>query len=497
MNPVSPISTVITENENKLDTIRLCQESEKQKSTAAKQKSTAALKIQSVYRVHISRKQLKNLKNQSALKIQKIWRGDFSRSIMHLLKYEHLDKAKFYIDTPAKLQDLPRASSGKTPVYLPKELPIVLKQSGYPQNRERFIKMKQGHTICKRSGYKHLIIPQARLYKNFIVESRLPIMMHGTKEQMGLYVEHRDLFTEPVKEFTGFLCQSLFSDLTSEGRNPYGIFSKSPVGRYDNISLYLEKECGKIGLVDLEEFAPERYKQNIWVFGRCVDAVHLFPYHFNEILNVAESFDPSIKINRKDLEIERDEGLKRFKLAYENHKEFIKEKGISLDNPLEFKKIEFARKMQFKDVIVKELDKANKDHILNLGDEFDKTVTHFNEKALLLILDAALMIINNLLEVNLKEAGGKESITSSPKLLSVRTLIYSSYYGGEYYDLFTECTKDILPFLEMLKVGKFHKNFLISSIFDAVFKEFENGKEIAYFTPEFGYGTPPARCIFC
>lgn len=444
-----------------------------------KQKILATKKIQSICREYLIK-----------VKAEKATR--------YLLSYKLLEKAKFYVDTPSNLQGLPQASRGNTPVYLPNDLPIVLKHSGCPENQKRFEQMKQGHEICKRSDYKHLVIARARVYANFIIESRLPIHEYDTKEQIGLYIENREKFTPVVKEFVGFLFQSDLSDITdvcyfsgqSRTKDPYGTLAKTPVGRYDNIALYLEEGQGKIGLVDLGEFSPGCARVKDWPFLKCRDAIHLFPYHLEEIISEAKKFYPSIEIMyRKKLKEERDETLKRFKIAYEDHLDFIKTKGISFDNLVEIPKIELARQESIKEVITLFIRQEHESKWFYkgcLGKDPQNTILLF-ENAFPEILNIITDFLSDTLKN--KHSNNRETISTYSQLLAFRTLLFKC--NGH-----SDLIKQILSKLGMIQLKEWNKNEFVTLIIQEVFKELANGKEIAYYNPSFGYGGHAIECIF-
>lgn len=460
-----PINSALSTSRD--NTIPLSQESAEQKAA----KVAAAIIIQKRCRGHLVR-----------VKTRKLQRN--------FLSYRLLEQAKPYINNPSSLEDLPRATSGGTRVYLPKELPIVLKESGSPENQKRFDQMGQGREICERSGYADLVIPKARVYANFIIESRLPITMHGTKKQIGLYIENRDLFTNVVKEFIGFLCQSSFYDITGGNNDPYSTLSKSPLGRYDNIALYLENGHGKIGLIDLEHFSPKCHRQQKeWCFFRCRDAVHLFPHHLDEIMNAAKQFDPEIEEYRKTLEIERDEALKRFQIVYEDHLNFIKEKNITLQNAAVFEKLGIGRTEQLKDAIEKKLRKKNTSIRFEgyLGNNPGTALASFNEKTFPKLMSATYKLIDTLLDFNMKSCENNK-VSSTAELLAIRTIQFS-YEHTEYEDFTKSLTSDLTMF--DIKPRKIKQ--LLDLLLNTILKEFAKGREIAYYNPNFSYNT---RCIF-
>lgn len=433
----------------------------------------------------------------AAIKLQSFLRGCSARiqakkARKHLLRYDLLEKAKPYVNDPSKLQDVPQASSGKTPVYLPEELPIVLKESGFLESRKRFDQMKLARGVCEKYKYDDvLVIPKVRVCKNFIIEDKLPITMHGTKEQMGIYIENPKKFTDAIKAFTDFLCRSsAFYDITSRrstsgfwGRStdPYAALSKAEMPRYDNVVLYEEEGRGKIGLVDLEGFVPgydvecpqgSRYSE-------CLDAVHLFPYHFNEIMEVAKKFDPNIELHREELKKERDEALKRLELAYKIHSDFAQAKGITLENPIVFEELGAIRKEQLKNTIKEKLREASKDSWFKRCFDLDNTLTWFDKEGFQQILDTTYKIINAHLKYNMDR--NEKPILSKPKLLSIRTLGFDSKYIEEQFE--ASISKELLE--ELKSRGPFETSGFLHLLFDTLVEELEKGKEIAHYNPKF------------
>lgn len=437
-----------------------------------------------------------SLNGFATTKIQCIWRGHQLRKEIekkhNLLSYKLLKKAKLYVNHPIILNDLPRACNGATPVYLPLELPVVLKESGSPENQNRFDQMKRGRDICERNGYEHLVIPPARVYGNFIIERRLPIRAHRTIEQIGLYIENRERFTCSVQEFVGFLCQSRFKDITGNTYNPYGIFSKTPLGRYDNIALYLEEDLGKIGLIDLEQFYPLGEKeQKKECYMECRDAVHLFPLHLEEILSAAKKFDVNVEDYRKQLIIERDEALKRFEIAYEGHLDFVRIKGVTLQNPLMFERMGLDRIEQLKPVIEGKIRQEHEDVCFRgcLGENPDETLFAFIERALPPFIEASYNLIHSALKSNM-ESFKKAVLSSNGELLSLRTV----EFGKEHLFEFIRSTS---PYLDMMT---FSTNLLVRifsiQVLDMLLKEMERERRIYYYNPKFGYGKFAVRCVF-
>lgn len=422
----------------------------------------------------------------------------YKKETKHHLRDSLFERAKLYIDEPEKIKDLPIASRGRTRVYFHDELPIVLKESGSPENKKRFEKMKQGREICDAHNYSHLAIPTARIHGDFIIESRLPIMKDlDTKMQIGFYLNHVEEFTEAVEEFIGFRCCVRLDDITGGTTDAYSTLSKVPIGRYDNVAMYLEDGRGKLGLIDLESFYPiAKEDQQQHAFFACLDAVRLFPHHLDTIMHEAKKFNPNIEERRKELESERDLVLEYFKKAYQDHLDFVKQKGVDLSDPVKFPDISPTRKEKLIEAIEILIGNENNDVLsVRLKDylgENPKEALSLFKKAFPEILDATLKFISDLLESNIEDRGGTP-ISNDSELLSARTLEFN-----DESDIYINLKKTIASNLNMLTFkNNRQKTRFISKIIDGVLKELEKGREIAYYNPSFGVGGHAAHCIFC
>lgn len=475
-NSLQRISTSWNQHEN-ADTSKLPQDiaSLAAQEELRSKESAAAIKIQSFIRGYLARTAFKNEKR-------------------HLLSHSLFEKAKAIIDEPTKLDACYRAQQN---VFLPENLPIVLKQTGSPVNETRFNQMKQARELCEKSGYSHLVIPTARVHGDFIIESRLPIMHeHGIKEQIGFYIEHLEQFTKAVEEFTGFLCQSGIHDITGNTNDPYSMLSKVPIGRYDNVPMYLENGVGKLGLVDLEGFCPPSryYPSETNALWACLDAIRLFPHHLETIMRAAEKFDPRIENHRQQIVEERDLTLEYFYNAYQKHVDFVKKNNIDKSNPNKLVEISENRKQKIKEVIEAVLrQQINKFHFKNcLGADPDATIKLFSEVAFPELLNATLAFIKALVDSTITAMGGISAISSYSELVSARTL--------EDYEQsvpFLNLHKAVLSKLYMLNLKERFKSQLTSQLIDALLKELENGGELAYYNPKLGRGGYACSYIFC
>lgn len=392
-----------------------------------------------------------------------------------------------YIGKPEKIKNLPRAPYGSAKVYFIDKPFLVLKKS--KSHRNRIIKMQKARKICRENYYTHLIIPNACNRESFIVESRLPIIYQNTKEQIGCYIEHKELFTEAIEQFTKFLCQTQLEDITWGAMDPYQALSNSPIGRYDNISLYITKGKGKLGLIDLEEFYSVRpdfessQQEGEWYFKQCRKAICLFPYHFEVIIASVKEFYSNIEIYLQGLEKVEHDTIDFFQRIYENHLKFIKNNNISLKNPSKPVIVSTNRKEEIKKIIVSLVLQEQNDPLSKnqgfLGEESDKVISSFQES-----FSEILDLITGLLSKEIQKKTHQQTIESFIKLVSHRTVRLNNQ------DLHNKI-------MNLLKVksgwDSYKKRDFVYFIINYIFKHLVEGEEIAYYEPYFGFDI----CVFC
>ena len=430
----------------------------------------------------------------------------------YLLDPSLLEQSKRYLDDPEKLEILPRAHGGATPVFLPPGLPVVLKQSGSPQNATRLEKMRRARALSNQFGYKYLTFPSGQIYRNFIVESRLPIRYFDLKDSIGFYLENHMKFKEAARELIHFLCQvSLRNIVGANDPHAYLTGTDHPTDcpRYDNICPYIDADQqGKLGMVDLERLELDFHPS---IFESCRDVIHFFPHHLDVILQTAIQFDPNIERYRERFEKIQSEIFAFFRLVYLNHAEFAQQNNIGLANPSQIIPISPERKEELKPLLAASLIESNFSLLypLFLGENPSETLELFKE-VVPEILDELMLFIQKSLESNIEYAGGSTAMTSIPKLLATRTIMFfdPSYKEQSYgpSQSYWELKKSLNSKLTMLIPGNKVNNKMymisfnndcINHIIKSAFTQLA-GKEIAYYNPYFfSYNHSERMCIFC
>ncbi len=344
--------------------------------------------------------------------IQANWRGYLGRrkgEERGLLSHVLFSKSKKY--TLLKHKDkLEIVDIGRTAPQLPPGTSTVLKASVDKDSLPPEVRMSKAHQarqICREKGYKHLIVPEARLYHKAIIEKRLPIPSGLSAnaliiEQLGLYKERADLFTDAVKEFAEFSFQYSLSDIV--GNANFGIdetlvykdgsFYRIP--RYDNLPLYIDETGkGKLGLIDLEEFNPKKTPD---VREKCIELITLFPLHYSEIVSIGKKYGLN-DTHLPDLQIALESAKSFMQEAYENHELWMNKHEITLEAPTQIMKLTPEQLAAF---------------------SFPKDYSSFNQpKIISKLFDNFYLFLKETLEKKMKKRG---SVTNYQQLVALRMI---------------------------------------------------------------------------
>jgi hypothetical protein len=284
-------------------------------------REVAATKFQKIVRGYQARKNYNTLKNEkAATTIQQLLQAYKSRQKLLSKKYGAQIK---------KISEAPQASGGKTAVYLPPEMPeVVFKASGRRAAIDRLYQMKAMQSVLDEQKCTHLVVPKANLYRNFLVEDRLPIKPDDY-HNMALYLSQPKLFDEAVRELTRVFSKVTIYDLTKahgSSSHPHNhLDCKFGSIRYDNLPLYVVEEngtqVGKFGLIDLESLREGGGSGNLR------DLAQMFPYHLEVIKQEARRLN--MEFVDSELDGIAEEGKIFFKLAYQDYSQWIQRKGNS------------------------------------------------------------------------------------------------------------------------------------------------------------------------
>lgn len=275
------------------------------------------------------KKKYKAQKEQlAATTIQKYFRGHLARKA-HLKRSKQAPDAvlyKTYAMQCQKTTTFPRALGGKTPVYLPKDMPsVILKRSGRREAIARFHQMQQVRSVLSKQNTTHLKIPRANLCQNFLVEERLPIRASSI-HNMGVYALQPELFDEAVREMTRFFSVLHLGDLIGRDRGWFGdIEGINDQVRYDNLPLYIVEKNGKkegmIGLIDLEQSGDGPSPDALAELAR------IFPYHVDVIQDEARRLN--LPIDEQAIKSAADKGKKYLDVAFNEHRQWLEKKKVS------------------------------------------------------------------------------------------------------------------------------------------------------------------------
>ena len=224
---------------------------------------------------------------------------------------------------------MPRAEDGHTMVFLPQQMPeVVLKHSGREEAIKRFHEMQEVRSILDSQKSCHLVIPQANLYEDFLVEKRLPINV-DSYANMELYLSNPTRFDEPVRELTRLFSKIYIRKLVIQVRNPLGhIHGVEDFVCYDNLPLYLveknEKIEGRIGLIDLEDFENSPSPQGLETL------VRIFPLHLEIVKEEASKL--KMEFNEGVLEAAAEKGKIYLQVGFTDHLRWLEQKNVDFNN---------------------------------------------------------------------------------------------------------------------------------------------------------------------
>lgn len=275
--------------------------------------------------MHLKNETVHNVHSQHTISaiifFQSLWRK--YRVRRNFLPFKMFTAARAFIQNCPDISKVAKALTGVTKVYFPEGIPVALKALGVERSKRRFLSMYEARNICARNGYTCLSIPRACPYGEYNIEEKLPVIDVNQREQIGLYEENKLLFSQAVREFTGFLCQTTLPDILTYS-HPYQNGNKFPLGRYDNIPLLVEKGIGKIVLIDLGGLKIREGKISVKdALDTIKTAIYIFPYHAQEIISVGLDFCPALANHTQELHVLSQKVITPFEMIYRNHYEFI------------------------------------------------------------------------------------------------------------------------------------------------------------------------------
>lgn len=396
----------------------------------------------------------------------------------------NFEKAKKYIDEKKVARS---RANGQTGVYFPPNETFIFKNSG----ANRFSleeKMEKAQQLRAKNSYNHLVVANTAVYGDYIIQSKLPINTNLNTGilQIGNYIENLDAYTDAIKEFTAFLCQSSLKDINS--KTARGIYlrhlARTTIARHDNIGLILEKQNtkakGKIALVDLDGFDLK-----VSGIGGVEDAIRFFPYHADEIIEVARKFFPDIDKERSWLEEIRDGNLLYYNKIYTNHANFLKSKGISPINFNKIPEVSEERKIEREEIIGEEILKTLQDDWIKMRFVNFKVDENSDELRLALRRISTEMIksVELFISEHLNFKLGNITSVTQEELIWKRQFIFSIESSNSYlFKIYKDITQSLkkIDFIEMKDSGHRGPEVITGQIIKVILKEMARGGDIAF-----------------
>jgi hypothetical protein len=270
--------------------------------------------------------------DEAATTIQKMIRG-------HQTRKAHLPQSLYpkYRQEVLRIHETnePRAPlPGLAPVYLPQVMPdVILKKCGRRKAVDRFHQMQVMRSILQSQHCTHLVVPEANLCEEYLIEKRLPINPN-LYHNMALYLSQPRSFDQAVRELTRVFSKATINDLIfthNKGKHFLSYLDcNTGTIRFDNLPLYIVeengKQVGKIGLIDLDKFTEESNPENLHILAQ------IFPYHLDTIKEEARKL--RMEFVDSELDGKAEDGKRYFQLAYVDYFQWQHQKGISASSPL-------------------------------------------------------------------------------------------------------------------------------------------------------------------
>ncbi|MBS0626723.1 MAG: hypothetical protein JSS09_00750, partial [Verrucomicrobia bacterium] len=155
-----------------------------------------------------SSKSIRDFEEENAIKIQKVWRGFSQRDSYPCAFFGEMIRCDARLPLPFRpaysdlckestLSVMEKAKGGKTTVYLPTTLPIVIKECGREKAIDRLYKMIVVRSFSR--PFSNIVVPKAALHGKFMIEERLPINI-DRYHNVRTYLDNLPLFDQAVKD---------------------------------------------------------------------------------------------------------------------------------------------------------------------------------------------------------------------------------------------------------------------------------------------------------
>lgn len=313
-------------------------------------------------------------------------RGNFLPGLYDKATYRTYQWAYKNLEDTNKREDTPRATTGRVPVFFPKEAScVVVKEipgvqkigeawfpvSGTIDRKaglKRIYQMESVRSLLQTQKSSHLIVPKAMPFKDRVFEERLPINVDYFYN-IGLYLSNLSAFDEAARELTRLFLQVHIGDLVvkyNKGGSCYwdslglGFYS-----RFDNFPLYILDD-GKIGLIDLEQleesFHPQGHQAVAFFFPSHLDIIkeEAKKQGIEKALVTVKKKDPAegqelLKKWEEELDEAAERGKQLLFQAYSHHVETLEKSGDLL-RPEKYQfKVSKGRKQELIQLFTEEL----------------------------------------------------------------------------------------------------------------------------------------------